>query len=369
MKHKKLILIASVIIFSTLFIWIRLNNNKAPAIEMMRASKMLTQALNEKSPGFARSTFEEASLYYDSALMEWKNQNEKFILLRNYQKVKYWAEKSMERSEKSINHAKKNMANTHEHTRIRINGISDQFKLFEAIYGNFPENLNQRNEITLSKLLFAESLKAFKNKGYNLCNSKLDSVEISLNQLLLHYQKILIDYFKAYPQWHKMVEQTLHQSKKNKSYAIIIDKLARKLMVYKNGELMYQYPIELGPNWLYSKQQQGDNSTPEGMYKIIDKKQNGQTKYYKALLLDYPNEHDKKRFILNKKQGLIKPDAAIGNLIEIHGSGEKGSDWTNGCIALKDADMDQLFQSCPLGTQVTIVGSTKPLNELSYDLK
>lgn len=336
---------------------------------MMRASKMLTQALNEKSPGFARSTFDEATMHYDSAMIEWKNQNEKFILLRNYQKVKYWASKSIESSEKSINHAKKNMANTHEHTRIRINGISDQFKIFEAIYGNFPENLNQRNEITLSKLLFAESLKAFKNKNYNLCNSKLDSVEISLNQLLLHYQKILIDYFKAYPQWHKMVEHTLSQSKKIKSYVIVIDKLARELSVYKSGELMKKYSIELGSNWLGNKQQQGDKATPEGIYKIIDKKQNGHTKYHKALLLDYPNENDKKHFVQNKKRGLIKPDAAIGNLIEIHGKGEKGTDWTDGCIALKDADMDQLFQSCPLGTQVTIVGSTKPLNELSYDLK
>ncbi len=60
------------------------------------------------------------------------------------------------------------------------------------------------------------------------------------------------------------------------------------------------------------------------MYKIIEKKQNGQTKYYKALLLNYPNEDDKKRFLANKKNGIISKDAKIGNLIEIHGNGGKG---------------------------------------------
>ena len=53
------------------------------------------------------------------------------------------------------------------------------------------------------------------------------------------------------------------------------------------------------------KNQQGDKSTPEGLYKITDKKSNGQTTFYKALMLDYPNDDDKKRFLQNKKNGVI----------------------------------------------------------------
>ncbi len=100
------------------------------------------------------------------------------------------------------------------------------------------------------------------------------------------------------------------------------------------------------------------------MYKITDKKNNGQTAFYKAFMLDYPNEDDKKRFLQNKKSGAIHQDANIGNLIEIHGNGGKGIDWTDGCIALKNGDMDEVFKLCPVGTWVTIVGSTRSEDEL-----
>jgi len=115
--------------------------------------------------------------------------------------------------------------------------------------------------------------------------------------------------------------------------------------------------------------QQGDKSTPEGHYKILEKKQNGQTSYHRAFLLDYPNDADKKRFTLNKKNGIIHQNASIGNLIEIHGSGGKGTDWTDGCVALRDSHMEELFALCPVGTRVTIVGSTMPLNRLTIPLQ
>jgi murein L,D-transpeptidase YafK len=149
---------------------------------------------------------------------------------------------------------------------------------------------------------------------------------------------------------------------------LVVDKLARELVIYKNGRILKQYPVELGANWVGDKMQQGDKSTPEGMYRILDKKQNGQTRYYKAFLLDYPNAEDKKRFSLNKKNGVIHPDARIGNLIEIHGSGGKGIDWTDGCIALRDSDMNELYALCPVDTRITIVGSAKSFNSLSDSL-
>jgi lipoprotein-anchoring transpeptidase ErfK/SrfK len=59
---------------------------------------------------------------------------------------------------------------------------------------------------------------------------------------------------------------------------------------------------------------------------------------------------------------VIAASADIGNLIEIHGDGGKGIDWTDGCIALKNTDMDILYKLVPNGTTVTIVGTAQPLN-------
>ena len=95
---------------------------------------------------------------------------------------------------------------------------------------------------------------------------------------------------------------------------------------------------------------------PEGRYRIVKKKDLGQSVYHRALLLDYPNAEDRRRFAAAKKRGEIPRASAIGGLIEIHGDGERGQNWTDGCVALRNRDMDELYARVPLGTRVTIVG-------------
>ena len=343
----------------------RIKTNMPPDIEVTQARKMLKESELERSPEFAKKSYRDASMYYDSAMVEWRNQNKKFILFRDYRKLSELANKSSESSKNAINEARKNISKTEDILETRIKKLGDKIENFDRIFDNFPINKKHRSEIVNCKLLYSEAIHAYKNKNYNICVSRLNSVEIVINDVFSYYYEKLIDYLQECPGWNKKVKHTIIHSKKSKSYAIIIDKLARELFIYKNGEIFKRFTVELGANWVGDKQQHGDKTTPEGFYKIIDKKQNGQTKYYKALLLDYPNEDDKKRFALNRKKGALKKGAKIGNLIEIHGNGGKGIDWTDGCIALKDSDMDVVFKLCPAGTWVTIVGSTKSLEELS----
>lgn len=110
------------------------------------------------------------------------------------------------------------------------------------------------------------------------------------------------------------------------------------------------------------KKKMGDKATPEGMYKIINKFYG--TKYNNALLLDYPNPDDKERFLTEKSKGIIPHNAKIGGGIEIHGSGGKGVDWTEGCIALADSEMEVIFRIATIGTPVTIVGSMRSINQV-----
>ena len=196
-----------------------------------------------------------------------------------------------------------------------------------------------------------------KTKITRLCQAKLDSAEITLSRYIFHYEQWLTGYLDQNSLWTEMLKRTISHSRKYNTYCIVVDKLARECILYKDGEVLKVYSVELGANWIGDKHQQGDKSTPEGYYKIIEKKSQGDTRYYKALMLDYPNEEDQARFLQKKKNGLIKPDAKIGNHIEIHGNGGKGADWTDGCIALQDEDMDVIFKLCSSGTWVTIVGS------------
>ncbi|MCB9069627.1 MAG: hypothetical protein H6629_17725 [Calditrichae bacterium] len=62
------------------------------------------------------------------------------------------------------------------------------------------------------------------------------------------------------------------------------------------------------------------------------------------MLINYPNELDRRRFNAAKSTGDLSQKAQIGGLIEVHGDGGKGFHWTDGCIALTNTDMDQVFQ-------------------------
>lgn len=158
--------------------------------------------------------------------------------------------------------------------------------------------------------------------------------------------------------WERWVRETLSESEKQGKYAVIVTKIDRRMAVYKNGRAVMAFDIGLGPNSLADKIHAGDYATPEGKYRIV--KKNPASQYYKAFLLDYPNEEDVKRFQFNRREGIIPPGVGIGGLIEIHGGGKNSI--TNGCISLENKDLDKIFEIFGNGTPVTIVGSTRQKN-------
>lgn len=157
-------------------------------------------------------------------------------------------------------------------------------------------------------------------------------------------------------QWRQWAEEAIEESRVSGETVILVDKLHRRLHLYVQGLRMVSFPAELGANGLRRKEHAGDRATPEGRYRVVQVKQNSSTKYYKALLINYPNDDDQVRFSQGKRRGTIPTRAGIGSLIEIHGEGGEGRDWTDGCVALVNSDMDVVFARAKVGTSVTIVG-------------
>jgi lipoprotein-anchoring transpeptidase ErfK/SrfK len=158
-------------------------------------------------------------------------------------------------------------------------------------------------------------------------------------------------------QWNRWVELTVEDSRRNGTTSIVIDKLRRELVLYHAGRKVATYPAELGANGLRRKEVAGDRATPEGIYRVTRLKQGRDTIYYKALLINYPNDDDRMRFELGRRRGTISRRTGIGSLIEIHGDGGEGTDWTDGCVALRNDHMDQVFARSRVGMTVTIVGT------------
>ncbi|HKJ43458.1 MAG TPA: L,D-transpeptidase [Sunxiuqinia sp.] len=97
---------------------------------------------------------------------------------------------------------------------------------------------------------------------------------------------------------------------------------------------------------------------------MTKKKEGKSTRFFHALVINYPNENDLWRLFGRRKNGTLPGSAGAGGMIELHGDGGRGVDWTDGCIALKNDDMEKLYQAVDVGTPVVIVGSLRPLSEI-----
>lgn len=158
-------------------------------------------------------------------------------------------------------------------------------------------------------------------------------------------------------QWRTWVADAAAWSRRTGKTALVVDKDAHQVVVYRAGRVHRVFDAELGWNNVGDKRTQGDGATPEGHYRITEMKGRGRSRYHKALLLDYPNAEDVRNLDALKASGAVPRSTRPGGLIEIHGEGGRGKDWTDGCVAVTNGQMDELFKLVAVGTPVTIVGS------------
>jgi tetratricopeptide (TPR) repeat protein len=149
------------------------------------------------------------------------------------------------------------------------------------------------------------------------------------------------------------LEQKVFSMEKGPADKILIEKKERRLTLISKGKVLKTYKIALGGNPNGPKERQGDNKTPEGTY-IIDSR-NKDSNYHMSLHISYPNERDKKR----AKEFGVSP----GGDIMIHGMKNGFSmvgdlhtrfDWTKGCIAVTDEEIEEIEKLVPKGTIVEI---------------
>ena len=134
---------------------------------------------------------------------------------------------------------------------------------------------------------------------------------------------------------------------------ILVKKSERRLYLLKGGQVIAEYPIRLGLNPTGPKRYEGDYRTPEGRYELV--RRNPNSEFFLSLEVSYPNGQD-----LERAREIGKPP---GGLIMIHGqpnlpskSAEyyKSNDWTNGCIAVSNRDMVDIWLRTDLGTPIEI---------------
>jgi murein L,D-transpeptidase YafK len=141
--------------------------------------------------------------------------------------------------------------------------------------------------------------------------------------------------------------------------SITIDKSEYELSVYDNKGWYATYPVVFGNNSLGDKKMQGDKNTPEGTFRIANKRVHD--KWCRFLSLDYPTAEDIEKFNKRKEKGEIPANASIGGGIGIHGVWphedfvvDRYKNWTLGCISMKNDDVKEIYAFTDAGTKVTI---------------
>lgn len=134
---------------------------------------------------------------------------------------------------------------------------------------------------------------------------------------------------------------------------IIVEKGKRELTLYANKKKLKTYRIVLGGNPVGDKEREGDSKTPEGRYTIDAKNPN--SSFHKSLHISYPDKTDRAQA---RRRG-VPP----GGAIMIHGTPEYIAalyatgifpDWTAGCIAVTNAEMDEIFRTVRIGATIVI---------------
>lgn len=145
----------------------------------------------------------------------------------------------------------------------------------------------------------------------------------------------------------------VHLAAESKSDLIIVHKKARTMELMRAGQVIKTYKIALGGEPVGPKTRQGDHRTPEGFY-VIDSR-NAHSQFHRSLHISYPNTADKERA---RKLGV-----ATGGDIYIHGlpngygfigAAHRARDWTDGCVAVTDQEIEEIWLLVRNGTPVEI---------------
>lgn len=213
---------------------------------------------------------------------------------------------------------------------------------FQKLLRNYPDSVYRRDS---EMMVFQINNVNIKDTTISTQKTHIEAlqqdVKSKANEIIVLQKKI------------EELERKAFEAQRDPADKILIEKKERRLTLFSKGKILKTYKIALGGNPNGPKERQGDNKTPEGSY-IIDAR-NKDSRYHLSLHISYPNEKDKKR--------AKELDVSPGGDVMIHGikngfswvgSSHSKVDWTKGCIAVTDEEIEEIERLVPDGTDVEI---------------
>lgn len=337
---------------------------KAPPVppEAEKAELQEQSLWRDGAPVYAKEDFDRYRVIHKEAKRKLSKENAKFVWFRNYKEITS-ALNSVLKSGEELQEKVQNLK------EIKSDSLAAQLNNFERRISGLQRLTLHMNEgkpirliLTRAELMLREASLLYQRGTLDEAEEKLKSLSVSVKDVEAMILLVLDRYVDPgqIAKWRKWARDTILESRNLGIVVVVVSKIDQKLSLYKGGKLLSSYEIGLGHNGFDDKLHAADQATPEGRYRIINKLPS--SRYYKALLIDYPNEEDKRKFYQAKTKGYIPPGVRIGGLIEIHGGGKHSI--THGCISLDNKDIDALYSLVEVATPITIIGALNDLNEI-----
>jgi L,D-peptidoglycan transpeptidase YkuD (ErfK/YbiS/YcfS/YnhG family) len=272
--------------------------------------------------------------------------------------------------ERTVSQLHQRQTSQHRAAQAKVVRLEQQLHTITSRVESIDGRILLGEKVVQTDLLVKQARSFFEQKDFQRSMQAAEKADHALKAQALLLSRELGRYADesriAY--WQALAKQAIDWSRIHQSTAIVVSKADRELTLYKGGRKVLSYSVRLGFNGMLEKQFQGDGATPEGRYRVTDKRGQGQTQFYRALALDYPNAEDRRRFELAKRSGKIGPAKGIGGQIEIHGADNERLAQTLGCIMLDNSNMAVLYEGVSVGTPVTIVGALTRENAVALAL-
>lgn len=272
--------------------------------------------------------------------------------------------------ERTVSQLHERQTSQHRAAQAKVVRLEQQLHAITSRVESIDGRILLGEKVVQTDLLVKQARSFFEQKDFQRSMQAAEKADHALKAQALLLSRELGRYADesriAY--WQALAKQAIDWSRIHQSTAIVVSKADRELTLYKGGRKVLSYSVRLGFNGMLEKLFQGDGATPEGRYRVTDKRGQGQTQFYRALALDYPNAEDRRRFELAKRSGKIGPAKGIGGQIEIHGADNERLAQTLGCIMLDNSNMAVLYEGVSVGTPVTIVGALTRENAVALAL-
>lgn len=316
---------------------------------------------------FADLSYQHFKLALKEAKIDLARENAKFGWFRNYNAVKDKFKELLRLGTALLEEVRAQKSVQFRTIADRTAALRFRIERLQRMTDFFNENEDVRKNLSQAEIKLRETDLLIKKEKFDDAINPLRDSELYIRKAEEAVLKLLARYMDKdqLNKWRKWADDTITDSKTRGITVILVSKLERTLTIYRNGAAAASFDIGLGKFGLSDKLYSGDDATPEGKYRVIQKIP--ASPLYKALLINYPNEEDERMFAAAKKNGLVPPQTGIGGAIEIHGGGKDRL--TKGCVGLENKDMDEVYRMAEVGTPVTIVGALSVENSILAEIK